>query len=225
MVNNAILLVEDGADKPFLDLYFESDRVGFIVGAYGLIFKTEDAGATWKCLMDSVENPDGLNLYAIQAAGDAMYIAGEQGLFLVSRDGGASFQQVSTPYFATYFDLYAYPTGELLLVGLQGNAYWSADQGQTFSKSDVEAGVSFTVVAPCEHDVLLFANQGGMLLESRDRGKTIQVLDIPRLDPVSSLVPLPSTDHDDHFIMTAGYGGAVRVQLPSADAGDKGGQP
>ncbi|MGD9217045.1 MAG: YCF48-related protein, partial [Desulfobacteraceae bacterium] len=84
MVDNAKLLAKDGPDKPFLDLYFENDRVGFVVGSYGLIFKTEDGGVTWKCLMDSVENPSGLNLYAIHAAGEAMYIAGEQGLFLVS---------------------------------------------------------------------------------------------------------------------------------------------
>jgi photosystem II stability/assembly factor-like uncharacterized protein len=223
MVNNAFLLVEDGPDKPFLDLYFKNDREGFIVGSYGLVFKTEDGGESWKCLMDSVENPGALNLYAIHAAGDDMYIAGEQGLFLVSRDGGQSFRQVQTPYFGTFFSVYAYPSGELVLAGLQGNAFWSEDHGQTFTASKVDIPVSFSKVVACAHDVLLFANQGGMLLESRDRGKTIHALDV-RLNPVSSLVQMPSEDHENHVIMTAGYGGAVRVQLPSKDAGDKGGQ-
>jgi photosystem II stability/assembly factor-like uncharacterized protein len=223
MVNNAQLLVEDGPDKPFLDLYFKNDREGMIIGAYGIAFKTEDGGASWKCIMDSIENPDALNLYGICAAGDSMYIAGEQGLFLVSRDGGASFQQANSPYYGTFFDVYAYPTGQLVLVGLQGNAYWSADRGETFSKSLVDAQVSFTKVVNCEHDILLFANQGGMLLESRDQGKTIQALDV-RLNPVSSLVQMSNGDHDGHIIMTVGYGGAVRVQLPSSDSSDKGGQ-
>jgi photosystem II stability/assembly factor-like uncharacterized protein len=223
MVGNAELLMEDGPDKPFLDLYFENEQVGFIVGSYGLIFKTEDGGGSWKCLMDSVENPDGLNLYSFHVAGDAMYIAGEQGLFLISKDGGQSFQKVDTPYFGTFFDLYAYPSGEVLLVGLQGNAYWSEDQGQTFHKSEVDAPVSFTYVAGCEHDILLFANQGGMLLESRDRGKTIHALNV-RLNPVASLLQIPDSDHNNHTIMTVGYGGAVRVQLPSLESGDKGGR-
>lgn len=225
MIDNAKLLVKDGPDKPFLDLHFENDRFGFIVGSYGLIFKTEDGGVTWKCLMDSVENPDGLNLYAIRAAGDAIYLVGEQGLFLVSKDGGASFQQIVTPYPGTYFDVYAYPSGELVLVGLQGNAYWSADQGETFNKSEVDAGVSFTYVAQCRHDILLFANQAGMILESRDRGRTIKVIEVPRLAPVSSLAVIPSSDHDRHTIMTVGYGGAFRVQLPSSADSDKGAQP
>jgi photosystem II stability/assembly factor-like uncharacterized protein len=225
MVDNARLLVKDGPDKPFLDLYFESNKVGFIVGSYGLIFKTEDGGLTWRCLMSGVENPESLNLYAIRAAGDAIYLVGERGLFLISKDGGASFQQVATPYPGTYFDLFAYPSGELVLVGLQGTAYWSADQGETFHKSEVEAGVSFTNVTQGRHDLLLFANQAGMVLESRDRGKTIKVVKVPRLAPVSSMALVPSGDHDQDTIMTVGYGGAVPVQLPASKQSTKGGQP
>jgi photosystem II stability/assembly factor-like uncharacterized protein len=225
MVDNAKLLVEDGPDKPFLDLYFENDRKGFVVGSYGLIFKTEDGGATWKCLMDNVENPQSLNLYAIHAAGDAIYLAGEQGLFLVSKDGGVSFRQVATPYSGTYFDVYAYPSGELVLVGLKGNAYWSADQGETFHQSEVGAGVSFTSVTQYRQDILLFANQAGMLLESRDRGRTIKRIDVPRLAPVSSMAMMPNADPNQHTIMTVGFGGAIGVQLPASKESDKGAQP
>jgi photosystem II stability/assembly factor-like uncharacterized protein len=225
MVDNAKLLVKDGPDKPFLDLYFKNDREGFVVGSYGLIFKTEDGGVTWQCLMDSVENPDGLNLYAIHAAGDAIYLAGEQGLFLVSKDGGDSFRQVATPYFGTYFDIHAYPSGELVLAGLQGNAFWSTDQGETLHKSEVDAGVSFTNVTLCRQDILLFANQAGMLLESRDRGRTIKVIDVPRLAPVSSMTMIPSSDNNQRTVMTVGFGGAVGVQLPASKESDKGTQP
>jgi photosystem II stability/assembly factor-like uncharacterized protein len=225
MLDNAKLLVEDGPDKPLLDLYFENDSLGFIVGSYGLIFRTTDGGLTWSCLMDSVENPEGLNLYAIHAAGDAIYLAGERGLFLVSTDGADSFQQVTTPYPGTYFDIYAYPSGELVLLGLQGNAYWSSDQGQSFHKSKVDAGVSFTHVSAGGDDILLFANQAGMLLESHDRGRTIKLVEVPRLPPVSSMALVPGADHDRHMVMTVGYGGASRVQWPASKDGDKGGQP
>lgn len=37
-------LVDDGPDKPLLDVCFVSPRVGFVAGAYGLLLRTEDGG-------------------------------------------------------------------------------------------------------------------------------------------------------------------------------------
>ena len=39
---------EQGADKPFLDVWFADARQGYAVGAYNLIFRTDDGGATWQ---------------------------------------------------------------------------------------------------------------------------------------------------------------------------------
>ncbi|CAN1600393.1 protein of unknown function [Pseudomonas mediterranea] len=69
-VEDAERLVADGPDKPFLDLYFSDRRNGYVVGAYGLILHTVDGGGTWKPWMQQVDNPDGLNLYGIRAAGE-----------------------------------------------------------------------------------------------------------------------------------------------------------
>jgi len=229
MVNNAILLVEDGPDKPFLDLYFENDREGIIIGSYGLIFRTEDGGDTWRCIMDQVENPGGMHLYAIDVSEGTVYIAGEQGLFLVSRDGGDSFQQVETPYFSTFFDVQSLPSGEIVLVGLRGNACWSADQGQTFTKSNVTLNavvqVSFADAVLLEGGTLLIANQAGMLQASYDQGRTIIPIQTSQVGSISSLLPMGNGN-----IMTVGTAGAVRVQLPSSGSPspgttDKGGLP
>jgi photosystem II stability/assembly factor-like uncharacterized protein len=219
MVQNAELLVADGPDKPFLDLYFKNDREGIVVGAYGLIFSTTDGGQSWQCLMDRVENPRGLHLYAIRAFGDNLYIAGEQGLFLVSRDRGNSFQQTRTPYNGTFFDLAVTASGDIVIVGLRGNAYWSADQGASFSQINVPVEVSFTAVSQLEDGCLLFANQAGMLLASRDGGRSMQQTDIPRLAPISALIPTGNGN-----LVTVGYGGAIRVQLPSSGSTERGGQ-
>ncbi len=220
MVHNAELLVADGPDKPFLDLNFKSEQEGIIIGAYGLIFSTTDGGQSWQCLMDRVENPRGLNLYAIRAFDDAMYIAGEQGLFLVSRDKGNSFQKMQTPYSGTFFDLAVTSSGDVVIVGLRGNAYWSTDQGATFNQTRVPVEVSFTAVTQLEDGTLLFANQAGMLLASRDGGRSLQLTDIPRLGPISGLIPAGNGS-----LMTVGYGGAIRVRLPSSGSMENKGGP
>ena len=219
MVHNAELLVSDGPDKPFLDLYFKNDQEGIVIGAYGLIFGTRDGGRSWQCLMDSVENPRALNQYAIRATGDRMYIAGEQGLFLISKDQGQSFQQAPTPYNGTFFDLALTASGDLVLVGLRGNAFWSADQGLSFNPVQVPVEVSFSAAGRLQDGTLLFANQSGMLLKSHDGGRSIQLTDIPRLAPISGFVATGAGD-----LMTVGYAGAIRVQLPSPGSNDKGGR-
>lgn len=220
MVGNAELLVADGADKPFLDLFFKNDREGIVVGSYGLIFRTQDGGRTWRCLMDRLENPDGLNLYAIRVVDKAIYIGGEQGLFFLSEDDGDWFRRVDTPYAGTFFDLAALSGGDVIIVGLRGNAFWSDDQVRSFHQSEAPVEVSFTAAGQLADGTLVFANQAGMLMKSLDRGRTIQPIDIPRLPPISAFVPL-----SDGNLIAVGYGGAIRVHLPDSEVNKGGGQP
>jgi photosystem II stability/assembly factor-like uncharacterized protein len=221
LLSKVELLITDGPDKPFLDLYFKNDQEGFVVGSYGYIFHTKDGGTNWTCLMDRADNPEGLNLYAIRASGSFLYISGEQGLFLVSKDNGKSFQRIQTPYQGTFFALDVSPAGEIVLVGLRGNAYWSSDQGLTFNKSQApEGAASFSDIIRLSDGTLLFGNQAGIILESRDHGKTIETVDSLRLAPISALL-----DMGNKNIMTVGYGGAIRIELPSSGSNDKGGQP
>jgi photosystem II stability/assembly factor-like uncharacterized protein len=220
LLSKVQLLVDDGPDKPFLDLYFKNDQEGFVIGSYGYMFHTIDGGATWTCLMDRADNPDGLNLYTIRASDSSLYISGEQGLFMVSKDNGNSFKRIQTPYQGTFFALDVSSSGEVILVGLRGNAYWSSDQGATFNKSQTPEGVaSFSDVIRLSDGTLIFANQSGIILESRDQGKTIQTVDSLRLAPISALL-----DMGNNNIMIAGYGGVIRVQLPSSGPDDKGGK-
>jgi photosystem II stability/assembly factor-like uncharacterized protein len=219
MVRNAELLVADGPDKPFLDLYFKNERDGIVVGSYGLIFSTPDGGETWNCLMDRLDNPGGLNLYAIRGFDNTIYISGEQGLFYISGDNGRSFDKIKTPYAGTYFDLSVTSSGHVVIVGLRGNAYWSTNPVDTFKPTQVPVPVSFTAAGQLDKGTMIFANQAGMLLESQDQGRTMQVIQVPRMAPISSFIPI-----GDGHLLTVGFGGVARVQLPSSDSITRGGQ-
>ncbi len=205
-------LAKDGPDKPFLDLYFENEQRGFIVGAYNLMFGTEDGGRSWRYLGDRLDNPKGNHIYAIRAVGSDVYLAGEQGLALRSGDGGRSFARLNTPYQGSYFALAALAGGEVVLAGLRGNAYHSADRGASWQKIEVPAPVSFSAVAVAGDGSLLLANQAGQLFRSGDRGRTLQPLPAPPLPPVNGLAPLP-----DGSLLLVGLRGIV--QLPAAPGG------
>ena len=70
---------KEGADKPFLDVWFENKTTGFIVGAFSLIFRTTDGGKSWTPWYDRIDNPGRLHLYAIRPVGGELYITAEQG--------------------------------------------------------------------------------------------------------------------------------------------------
>ncbi len=163
-------LVADGPDKPFLDLYFSDRQHGYVVGAYGLILRTSDGGSSWQAWMGQVDNPEGLNLYAIRAQGEQLFIAGERGLLLRSSDGGQTFEALESPYEGSFFGLLASRSGGLLAYGLRGNAWWSSDQGDSWQQ--LETGVESALAAGLELNDgrLLLASQSGELLLSADGG-------------------------------------------------------
>ena len=69
LLDDAKRYKEQGADKPFLDVWFADENTGYVVGAYNLIFRTGDGGKNWQPWFDRTDNPKLLNLYAIRAGG------------------------------------------------------------------------------------------------------------------------------------------------------------
>ncbi len=217
-LTDAQRLETDGPDKPFLDLYFENEKTGYVVGAYGLIFRTEDGGATWKSWMDHVDNPRGMHIYAIAVQGSAIYLAGEQGLFLRSSDGGNKFARVAMPYAGTYFTTAILPTGEVVAGGMRGNAFRSSDQGKSFTKINVSVPVSFSASVVMADGRAVFSNQAGMLLACGDKCEAILPVPAPGLPPIAGLA-----DVGNGMLMTVGYGGAIPVPLSAMNTTAKNG--
>jgi photosystem II stability/assembly factor-like uncharacterized protein len=182
-------LVADGADKPFMAVHFADHRRGFIVGAYGLIFGTENGGASWLPWLDRVDNPKGLHLNAVAADGDVLYLAGEQGLLLRSDDGGRRFSRLNSPYPGSFFAAAA-GEGALVVAGLKGNAFRSDDRGASFSRIDGTAPVNIINGRRLDDGRLLLINQAGQLLASNDRGRSLQTLALPPGAPALAALPL-----------------------------------
>lgn len=196
-------MVADGPDKPFLALHFSDARNGIVVGAYNLAFRTRDGGASWTPISHRLDNPRGNHMYAVQARGNAVYIAGEQGLMLRSLDGGERFERVELPYKGSLFAL-AIAGDQLTVAGLGGNAFQSADQGASWHKLAVPAPVSITAMR-AHGATLLMANQAGMLMRAT-AGQPASVLNTPVLPPLSDVLL-----QADGAIVAVGMSGVVRL--------------
>ncbi len=157
-------LIEEGADKPLLDVWFANDRVGYVVGVFNLILRTTDGGQSWVPFQDRTDNPQGLHLNAIDSTGDALYIAGEQGLLRKWDDGLERFIPMQTPYEGSFFGVTGRP-GEVLVYGLRGHVYRSTDGGYTWAQLDSGQQVSISAaVQDGTGHFRLFTQTGQMLL-------------------------------------------------------------
>src|SRR5690606_7988583 len=67
---------------PFLDVFVKENGEGFVLGAFGMLLRTTDNGATWEPWTEHTENDRRMHLYSIDMKGDQAYISGEQGLVI-----------------------------------------------------------------------------------------------------------------------------------------------
>lgn len=178
-------LEQEGADKPFLGVWFTDARHGYVVGVFNLILRTDDGGENWVPMQDRTDNPQGLHLNAIRAVGDDLYVAGEQGLLLKWNARQQRFVALSGPYQGTWFGILGRP-GEVLVYGLRGHVARSLDGGQSWTKVDTGLGQSITAASlDSSGDYWLFS-QAGHVLRSHDGGQSFALQPQVPLAPVAA---------------------------------------
>lgn len=195
-----------GAENPFLDVWFSDARQGHVVGAFGLVLRTADGGRTWEPLMHAADNPKALHLYAVRRIGDQLLIAGEQGTLL--RWDGARFAALPLPYAGTLFGLLGHERA-VLAHGLRGHVLRSTDGGRTWAEVPTGLGVGLTAATLDAGGRMVLASQAGHVLVSRDEGATFRPLKLERPAPAAAIVA-----NDDGTLVVAGPRG-VQV-LPAA---------
>lgn len=200
-------LVAQGADKPLLDVWFANERLGYVVGVFNLILRTEDGGQSWTPFQDRTDNSQGFHLNAIASTGDALYIAGEQGLLLKWDDAQQRFAAVQTPYQGSFFGVLGKP-GEALVYGLRGNVLRSTDGG--FSWTPLDSGVRVSITAGLvdgRGNYRLFT-QGGQMLVSEGAGAQLHLVQQPAPTPVTG-----ATQSADGALVVVGSRGARTLSV------------
>lgn len=186
-IADAERLIEDGPDKPFLDVLVRDPLNAFVVGAYGLALSTDDGGESWRPWLQRSDNPGGLHLNAIRSRGERLAIVGEQGLVLLSDNGGATFRSLETPYSGSFFTAELPSAHTLVVAGLRGNILRSEDSGATWTALTSPAQASITASAIQPDGALVFVNQAGMLMHEHN-GHLLPVNRVP-LPPLNYVLP------------------------------------
>jgi photosystem II stability/assembly factor-like uncharacterized protein len=184
-VSDAQRMVEEGADKPFLDVWFENDQVGYIVGAFNLILRTDDGGQHWTPLLERTDNPSALNFYALRPVGDDLFVVGEQGLVLKLDRTSGRFNAMPTPYNGSFFGITGKP-GATLVYGLRGNVFRSTDSGVTWTKIELGLPLSITASTVTADGRIVLVSQAGHVLVSSDDGASFHIQPDTRMAPVAA---------------------------------------
>lgn len=179
-LSQAQQLVDEGPDKPLLDLLFLDAQNGWVVGAYGLAFVTHDGGLSWQSIRAHVDNPDGLHLYGIARIGTDVFVAGEQGTLLRSSDSGQTFKALTPPFEGTIFGLAPTAHHSLLAFGLRGKAFESWDRGETWTRLDTLQPVTLTSGLRLDDGSVLLADESGRVLRFAEGETQAAVLQIPQ---------------------------------------------
>lgn len=184
MLEEAEIDKENGPSKPLLDVWFRNRTEGYVVGAYGFFFYTNDGGANWQYVADRLDNIDRYHLNAISALNsDTLMIVGEAGQMFASYDRGANWETLYGPYEGSLFGLQALNGSDSVIAyGLRGNAFKSDDAGSSWQK--VELGIDTTLTASnlTSKGEVVLVGLSGVVLKSSDMGNSFVQLSDTSLD-------------------------------------------
>jgi photosystem II stability/assembly factor-like uncharacterized protein len=164
-------LVDEANTQTLLDVAFETDQIGYVVGTFNRIFRTTDGGKTWTPLMDRTDNPKELHFYAIHTDGKETYLAGEQGMVWRFDKTKNRFTSIQTPYNGTLFGLIV-DGDNLSVFGMRGSLLRSGDQGKSWERIPLGNNAGIGGGAVLADGTVVIANQSGGVMQSSDHGKT-----------------------------------------------------
>ena len=170
--------VEAGLTQRIMDVGLNDSGLGYIVGEFGFMAKSEDAGLTWTMVTKDWEsvNEEGYepHLYGAVVKDDGtIFVAGEFGLIMMSTDRGQSFKQVhggDQGVFDLHFANDGDGTSSGYAVGQEGLVLKTIDGGATWSSVAVDTSSNLLGVWSGNGEVVVTAIRD--LLRSRDDGKS-----------------------------------------------------
>lgn len=112
---------------PLYDVLLIDAQHAIAIGGFGDYLTSDDGGQHWQ-LQDNPLSELGMHMNAIVRLGDgSLFIAGERGLMARSKDNGANWELLDSPYTGSFFG--ALPQGEhgVMVYGLRGNIFSSTD--------------------------------------------------------------------------------------------------
>ncbi|WP_158592301.1 YCF48-related protein [Noviherbaspirillum sedimenti] len=172
-LQQAEALLQDGPDKPFLDVWFKNEKQGFVIGAFNMILATEDGGVTWVPWLERTDNPQLFHLTSIRGDHENVFLVGEQGLMLKLDAATKRFVSLQSPYKGSYSGV-AVQGKNVAVFGLRGRAFLSTDGGSAWKPLSTGTSTLLTAGTFLPGSALSLVGEDGTVLVSTDLGDTFK---------------------------------------------------
>lgn len=216
---------EESYEQPALfDVQFITGDLIVAVGSYGLYLESADGGESWESReIEGLADYYGYfsHFYSFKkVTEDYWVIAGEKyidsidedgfetssALVAETRDGGKTWQKLSTPYDGSFFGIQLDDAANLYVYGLRGNLYISKDQGQSWQGQFLSTASGFHDMAIIDTNRWVLVGTGGVLVY-----KTLTSTDIKKRRDLKGRTAVVVVDEETLIIV--GEGGVERLSL------------
>jgi photosystem II stability/assembly factor-like uncharacterized protein len=173
MIGEMEFAIEQGADKPFFGVVFYNENHGHAAGAYGMIMVTRDGGENWTHVLHNMENDDFYHIFDFTALPEAgkSFLVGEAGLLMVGDINEQIAVRVSSvPWEGSFFTAVTAADGAVVMGGLRGRMFRTADQGFTWEVVEKPPTSALVALTKLEDGTLVAGGVAGEIMISKDDG-------------------------------------------------------
>lgn len=212
LVSEMEFAIEQGADKPFFGVNFHDEKHGHAAGAYGMMMETEDGGKTWEHRLHTVENENFNHIFDFTPLPEPgrFFLVGEAGLLLIGDANGDVAKRVQTvPWEGSFFSAVDAADGAIVMGGLRGRMFRTADEGQTWTVVEKPPTSAIVTETRLADGTLVAGGVGGEILVSKDNGFVFQMS--PAAGTVGPIFDL--TQGEGNTLLVAGPRGIKSVTL------------
>jgi photosystem II stability/assembly factor-like uncharacterized protein len=178
MIGEMEFAMEQGADKPFFGVNFYNEKHGHVAGAYGMLLVTFDGGKTWEHRLHNVDNENFNHIFDFSPlpGSGRFFLSGEAGLLLIGDTNSEIATRVhSVPWEGSFFSTVAASDGAIIMGGLRGRMFRTADEGETWTVVEKPPTSAIVAETRLSDGTLVAAGVGGEILLSNDNGNNFSM--------------------------------------------------
>jgi photosystem II stability/assembly factor-like uncharacterized protein len=191
-----VTVEEEAGSDSLLDVQHLGGDHFIAYGAFGLYLDSADAGRTWarRTILGAAPAAEGgeaeadageedaeyvdegfdRHISRVTRVGPALLLVAESGTLARSDDEGATWTRLQSPYEGSWFGALTVDDGSVLVFGMRGNVYRTADLA-TWEQVPLGTTASLMGGAQLADGRILLVGNAGLLALSTDRGRSLEL--------------------------------------------------